>query len=105
MGYSEEKIQKVWEKGSVVSGVDAAKWRKDECGAWIGRTYYGDRRSPYGWDVDHITPQASGGSDDLPNLRPLQSENNRARQAGPLECVVTSSGSENVRVPAPSGGA
>ena len=48
MSFSENTIQKVWEKGTVVSGNDANVWRKDQCGAWIGRLYYGNRDSQYG---------------------------------------------------------
>jgi hypothetical protein len=86
-------VQKVWEKGKVVSGVDSARWRKDDCNAWIGRAEYGDRNSPYGWEIDHISP---GGPDALSNLRPLQWENNVAKSDGRLGCVVTSSGNKNV---------
>jgi hypothetical protein len=35
-------IQAVWEKGSIVAGVDARFFRKDGCGAWIERNSYGD---------------------------------------------------------------
>lgn len=53
---SEDVIQKVWEKGRVVLNNDSAVWRQDECGAWIGRKYYGNRDSQYGWEIDHISP-------------------------------------------------
>ena len=86
-------VQKVWEKGKVVSGVDSSRWRKDDCDAWIGRVEYGDRNSQYGWEIDHISP---GGPDTLSNLRPLQWENNVAKSDGRLGCVVTSSGNKNV---------
>jgi hypothetical protein len=43
MSFSEEDAQKVWEKGEVFTGQDANKWRKDKCGAWIGRSVYGNR--------------------------------------------------------------
>lgn len=98
MSFSEQMVQKVWEKGKVVSNNDPDKWRQDDCEAWIRRVHYGDRNSQYGWDIDHITPASRGGGDELPNLRPLQWENNAARQAGRLECVVTASGTENTRV-------
>lgn len=78
--------------------VDPKVWRKDTCEAWIGRKFYGDHDSPYGWDIDHIKPKSEGGGDELSNLRPLQWENNAATQAGRLKCVVTSKGNENVPV-------
>ena len=97
--FSEEKIQKVWEKGEIVSGNDPERWRRDECKAWIGRKEHGDRNSDYGWEIDHIVPESEGGTDDLYNLRPLQWENNVATgDTGRLTCVVKASGKDNVRV-------
>lgn len=93
MSWSDEMIQKVWEKGSVIAENDKARWRKDECGAWIGRTEYGNRDSQYGWEIDHISP---GGSDQLSNLRPLQWQNNVEKSDGRLKCNVAASGNGNV---------
>ena len=98
MSYSDADIQKVWEKGSITSGNDQLLWRKDACGAWINRRQYGNRNSQYGWEIDHIKPDSKGGSDYLLNLRPLQWQNNASRQAGKLDCVVTSHGTENVSI-------
>lgn len=89
----EEIIQKVWEKGKEVKGYDKNKYRKDDCDAWIQRDKYGNRDSSYGWEIDHISP---GGSDDLPNLRPLQWENNVDKSDGRLKCNITSEGNKNV---------
>ena len=97
MSFSEDTIQKVWEKGRVVSNNDPDVWRKDQCEAWIGREFYGKRDSQYGWEIDHIKPESEGGGDEISNLRPLQWENNAAKQADRLNCVVTASGEKNVR--------
>lgn len=94
MAFTEDTIQRVWEKGTVVPGNNPHVWRKDQCGAWIGRQFYGDRNSQYGWEIDHIDPD---GGDGLANLRPLQWTNNAERQEGRLTCPVTSSGTSNVR--------
>lgn len=95
MGFSEYIIQKVWEKGKVVPGDDPNVWRNDQCGAWIGRSYYGNRNSQYGWEIDHITPVSEGGGDELYNLRPLQWGNNVSKQNGRLICSITASGVNN----------
>ncbi len=81
----------------IIKGNDPNEWRKDQCGAWIGRRFYGDRNSQYGWEIDHIISVDSGGTDSLSNLRPLQWVNNASRQEGKLTCPVVASGSQNVR--------
>lgn len=86
------KIQQVWEKGLIIPGNDFQIWRRDQCGAWIGRNYYGNRNSEYGWEIDHINPSVG---DDLANLRPLQWENNVSKSDGRLTCPVTSQGAHN----------
>ena len=94
MAWDDQTIQQVWLRGKEVSGQDATQWRKDDCGAWIGRQYYGNRSSQYGWEIDHIKP---GGPDILPNLRLLQWENNVDKSDSRLKCNVTSSGNQNVK--------
>lgn len=94
MVFSDEDIQKVWEKGSIVLNNDANVWRKDQCGAWIGRSFYGDRNSKYGWEIDHIDNDTD--NNNLSNLRPLQWKNNVSRQDGRLTCPVTANGVDNV---------
>ena len=94
MAFSNEDIQNVWNKGSIIPGNDSNIWRKDQCGAWIGRSFYGDRNSKYGWEIDHIDTNTN--NDNLSNLRPLQWKNNASRQDGRLGCPVTANGVDNV---------
>lgn len=98
MSWTNQEIEAVWQKGSTVSGNSPSEWRKDECGAWILRTAYGNRTSKYGWEIDHITSIDHGGSDALSNLRPLQWGNNAAKSSGRLKCAVTASGTDNIAV-------
>ncbi|MGB3479728.1 MAG: HNH endonuclease [bacterium] len=94
MAWSTEIINKVWEKAKKVENQDPHKWCKDECGAWIGRSDYGNRNSQYGWEIDHISPD---GGDVLSNLRPLQWENNVDKGEGRLKCNVKASSNKNIK--------
>jgi len=96
--YSNENLRAVWAKGQTVAENDPDKFRKDQCGAWMDWDKYGNRDSKLGWEVDHMTPMADGGSDSLSNLRPLQWENNASKSDERLVCVVKASGNQNVNI-------
>lgn len=76
----------VWAKATFIIGHDSSEWRKDECGAWIKYSEYGNRSSQFGWEIDHIAP---GGPTIIDNLRPLQWRNNIAKSRGKLRCAAT----------------
>ena len=73
-------IQAVWEKGHIRRGQDPDVIRVDDFGNAMLRNRYGDRDSPYGWEIDHIVRVSDHGTDVLANLRPLQWEANAARR-------------------------
>lgn len=98
MAFDDATKLAVWNKGTAVNGNEPKTWRKDECGAWMQFSKYGDRNSTYGWEIDHITSQNNNGSDALSNLRPLQWENNAAKGAGRLKCAVTAAGEKNAPI-------
>jgi 5-methylcytosine-specific restriction endonuclease McrA len=78
--FSDQAIQAIWNKATVVLGVDSRVLRKDVCGAWIRRNEYGQTtHNGCGWEIDHIMPVSRGGTDDLTNLQPLQWQNNREK--------------------------
>lgn len=93
METDEKRVDEVWKRGQTVPGVNPREFRKDECDAWISKSKYGDTDSPYGWEIDHISP---GGPDVLSNLRPLQWENNRDKSDGRLKCNIKADGNKNV---------
>ncbi|MBR4364440.1 MAG: hypothetical protein IKP33_05870 [Prevotella sp.] len=108
MAWSEEQIQYVWNRATTVEGYDKSRFRKDACGAWIIWDKYGDNDSLYGWEIDHIVPQAlleekgycQKDIDNNDNLRALQHENNASKSDDypSYTAVVTSEGTENVNV-------
>ena len=77
--FSDDEIQKVWNKAKEIDGEDASVYRKDYAGAWIKRDEYGNTESTLGWEIDHRKPVAKGGADDFWNLDPLQWNNNRTK--------------------------
>lgn len=88
----------MWRKGEPTQEADPDIWRKDECGAWIRRDFYGYHGSRFGWEVVLIVPASNGGTEDVSNLQPLQWQNKEIRNGHRQACAVTASGWDNVRV-------
>ena len=65
-----DQKQKAWKNAAVVRGKDPDMYRKDPYGNVMYKPSYG-KSSEMGWDVDHITPKARGGSDATRNLQAL----------------------------------
>lgn len=78
MNASEQLIQSVWDKGAIIPGKNPDVYRMDAAGNTIYRSSYG-KNSEMGWQIDHKHPVAKGGSDNLRNLQPLQSAENRKK--------------------------
>ncbi|NDB83254.1 MAG: HNH endonuclease [Alphaproteobacteria bacterium] len=70
----------VWNKAGTVRGRDPDTHRRDTMGNVI---YYGAYGKPtaMGWHIDHIKPQAKGGSNNPRNLQALQAHANMRKGA------------------------
>jgi HNH endonuclease len=79
--FSQEIINKVWDKAEVIAGFDPTVFRKDKCGAWIKKEEYGKphKTLSMAWEIDHIKPRTLGGTDELSNLQALQWNNNQQK--------------------------
>ncbi len=85
--HTQEFLDNVWKKARKVQGHLSDIWRKDQCGAWIKKSDYGDRDSQFGWEVDRISPS---GKYIISNCRPLQWQNNLSKNDGRLKCSIKS---------------
>ena len=72
----DHRKQIAWENAYPALGHDPNHTRKDAFGWWIEWNAYGDRSSPWGWEIDHVRPTILGGSDHPSNLRALHWRNN-----------------------------
>ena len=85
----------MWQKARAMG--TSAILRVDAWGWTIVRQDYGNMRSRYGWEIDHIIPIAQGGGDELANLQPLQWENNRRKDE--LQGMNTSAKADHAPAP------
>ena len=77
---TEKQREIAWDKASPIRRRNPNLWRKDPQGNRIYKPAYGTE-GQYGWEVDHKTPKAKGGTDDPRNLQALQWEANREKGA------------------------
>lgn len=57
--YDRSVVDEVWELAEIITGNDAALWRRDENGDLICRSEYGNRVSSFGWEI--MTTSVEGG--------------------------------------------
>jgi 5-methylcytosine-specific restriction endonuclease McrA len=76
--FSDEVVDKVWDKGTKIRGKYPDLYRRDAAGKEIYKPSYG-KNSEKGWQVDHKNPVSKNGSDNLRNLQPLQTEENKEK--------------------------
>ena len=96
--FGNKTIDKVWNKAKVVEDFNSENIRKDACGAWIIRNQYGNRDSIFGWEIDHVYPEALGGGNEIENLRAMQWENNISKgdDFPSYKSKVQSKGNKNI---------
>lgn len=87
--WSSDTILAVWEKGEIVVNNDPKVFRRDACKAWMQFSEHGNRDAKYGWEIDHMKPEAQGGDDAISNLQPLHWKNNVEKgDSSQLRCAV-----------------
>jgi hypothetical protein len=68
----EDLKRAAWSRTSPVGGhTNAWEFRKDRLGNMVRWADYGNRKSPFGWELDFIEPKSVGGSTDPENLQAL----------------------------------
>ena len=68
----EDLKRAAWAKTSPVSGqMNAWEFRKDSRGNLVRYADFGNRHSPFGWELEYIVSRALGGSTDPENLQAL----------------------------------
>lgn len=79
--WTEQEKRIIWNKGLEIPGYDPREYRQDFAGAWMQYSAYGNTTSElnFGWEIDHIKPEARGGSNYIDNLQPIQWKNNRTK--------------------------
>ena len=69
-----------WGRTSAVSGqINSWEFRKDCLGNLLRYADFGNRHSPFGWELEYIVPARLGGSTDPENLQALHWKATAAR--------------------------
>jgi len=76
--FDPERVEQVWQQGRKIPGKDPDLYRRDAAGNVLYKPSYG-KDSEKGWEVDHKRPVDKDGTDNLRNLQPLQTDENREK--------------------------
>ena len=80
MAMLEDLKRAAWSRTSPVAGqLNSWEFRKDVLGNLVRYADFGNRHSPFGWELDYIVSSALGGSTDPSNLQALHWKSNAAR--------------------------
>ena len=88
--FSADVVEAVWQKARTLGIYETL--RVDAWGWTIVQQDFGNTKSRYGWEIDHIIPIEDGGGDDLSNLQALQWENNRRKEE--IQHIAKSAGAD-----------
>ena len=67
----EDLKRAAWARTSPVSSANAWEFRKDCLGNMVRYADFGNRHSPFGWELEYIVSRGAGGSTDPENLQAL----------------------------------
>ena len=78
-----------WARTSPVSGQSNGwEFRRDVLGNLVRYADFGNRHSPFGWELELIVPRRLGGSDDPGNLQALHWKSTAARGESAIPRMV-----------------
>ena len=67
----EDLKRAAWARTGPVAGQHSWEFRRDCLGNLVRYADYGNRHSPFGWELEYIVSRAAGGSADPENLQAL----------------------------------
>jgi hypothetical protein len=77
-----DERERVWAKAHPVAGRDPSVWRRDDDCRLMRFADFGDRKSPYGWEIE-VFPSTEG-LDEVSELRAVHWESHASRNGGDL---------------------
>ena len=96
--FTEEQIEAVWQKASIMPNNDPNVFRQDYAGAWIKRDQYDRSDTKYGWTINFNKPIKDGGTEELSNCYPLHWRNAQAKGDNYPSWTLVLSSEENKNI-------